>query len=195
MQRFSHDLASKLAQIDDQALIKGRTFKALLATFMRTLVIPGDGLVGREAPDGLIVDVDAQSLASSLVTRHPFQLRVENTVGFVYPGTLNGQPVTIGSLALDDVPAPSIPLVLETTRVWLKITTNLTFDGDFLISHDDIVGEIGWGATVPPSSSGEWYQQIGTFSDSEVTAQTVINSLWATICDAGAGEASLELAL
>lgn len=198
-QRHQHDLATLLAQIDDDALIKGRTFKKLIVSVMRGMIIAGRGLKPREAPDGIILDVTGLGGAGSQ-SYHPFQI-VVFTVGTslrakVILGTVNGIVPDFGPGLLDDVPPPSV--FISTSRekkFWLHLTTSLEVVDEFLVSYSPFTVEVETGLTVPENdgAAGEFYIYLGNVVDGVAQPQPVRTSLWASLCDAGSGAANLTI--
>jgi hypothetical protein len=49
-------IAEMLGRLNDSALIRGRTLKAIIRVIQRGLVIPGDNLEYREMPDGVLIN-------------------------------------------------------------------------------------------------------------------------------------------
>lgn len=133
---------------------------------------------------------------------HPYKLRTVATGAstwdvFIWPGSLNGLPVTFEGTELDAATPPSISYSgTSLKRIWLKIETVLTVEDDMVISHTPVVGTIGHGLELPenaPTGEAAFYVQIGTVQAGAVVAQTVRHSLWASFCDAGSAAVNLNI--
>lgn len=57
-----------VGDLEDGALVKGRTLKAVIRAMMRNVPIPGKGVLVREEPDGLVFDVGASGAAAEVCT-------------------------------------------------------------------------------------------------------------------------------
>lgn len=146
---------------------------------------------GVRGPRSNAVSVDGGSKGG-----HPFFCSIVSEELRVVPGTVNGVYALLDGVSMDTIPAPTLPVSMSGTyRVYLALTSDLTFEDDFLISYTPIEAVIGIGATVPEDdvSGGLWHIIIATFVDGVVTAQPVRTSLAVRVCDGGANIATIEI--
>lgn len=189
----AHKLATLLNELDDGALMKGRTVKEVIRALIRTIPKAGDRMRAREEVDGIALDAEDLGATSP---EHPFKLTVIEDRVYVYPGTLNGHMVTLSGTRLDDSDRPYFTVLgIGAKRVYLKVTCEPTFLDGFLMSVANIEGEVILSGVTPSDGPGEgtFHVEIGTVEQGLVLAQNVTTSLFASFCDAGAETMSMTL--
>lgn len=186
---YEFDRAKGLVRMKD--LIRFAKFVARFCGFK----VSADGLDMQEIADG----VHIKASGSSTSTRtHPF-LCVPEGAGFrIYPGTWDGEPPTVGGLALTE--SLTMALGAGVQHVYLVLEYLLTAsEGGYVYSVDLQSAQISVQGSLessPTSHRDTFYVLIASFNDGVKTAQYVTSSLSGSVCDDGTGDglANLQIA-
>ncbi len=163
----------------------------------------GLGARVRHLPNQTIINVKTKPAA--MAPRHPFfvssytegdSLRFE-----VRSGTVNGMTPTLGGTPLYAEDPPSGPLSSGTSHVYLVLTFDYQDQEGYVhtANLEDAKIEVqSFEESEPfgPKGTGDpFYVKLATFVEGKKTAQDIISSLSAHVCDSGQADATGNLGL
>jgi len=137
-----------MAGIDDNALVKMRTLRAMLSDLARMIPRPGPGLGLRVGKDGPVWGVNAASLAAAALTN----LSV-SADGTITSGLIGGVMPTIGGTPLSGSYTPLSLTGSGTEHVICTITSTLSKSGSTFVETIDVTSA-AFSVGADPGSSG-----------------------------------------
>jgi len=169
--------------LDDNALVKMKTVRAVVAALKRSMPRFGPGLGMRQGKDGPVWAVDA----SQFTTSHPFKAPATASASTVLvPGQVNGTDIV-------DFPA-DFTLNVSTSGVryvYIVATITQTVSSyGYVTGHTLTSWTLATGYSVPADSATTVHRTVCRYDDGVLTEQAVVSSLEFVIRDDGSGSST-----